>query len=557
MIFSLFVWVILFCVISLFGLAVVKMIIKLFKLSDSFSTHMPVLWLMGWIAVSVYGMTMSLWFPLRGFTFFLLIFGSIILAWFFRHTIKTWLKIPKLHPFTWILAILMIMLVLQASAHSPSNPDSGIYHAQNIRWIETYPAVVGLGNLHTRFAYNSSWLVVNALFSLAFINSQSFHLLPELLFLIASMYLITGIDHILQRKHTLSDFIKLALLPLAVYMFLGEVSSPGTDLPAYIITWMVILLWLDSIEKPDQSAGYQTMSVLLAVFALTIKLSTLPLLIVALIWCINIIRSGRMVKFVPMFFLCLAILMPWVVRNVILSGYVVFPQTLIDPLDVDWKIPSAVVKDEVRAIQSWARIPREKTDIVLNMHFTKWVKIWFLNLSAGQKLSVVLALFSPISVLLLVVTGIIKRDRVISYSLLFLVAYSGFVYWFFTAPAIRFGYGIIAINLALCLMPWAHWLFTKFDRWHWLGWAAGLILSLFLITVFVQSLDKKSFFSSVLMPSNYRSLPTSPCKFGNFEILCADSYQECWYDPFPCVPAGNPDVYQRGESYSDGFRYGP
>jgi hypothetical protein len=100
MIFSLFVWVILFCVISLFGLAVVKMIIKLFKLSDSFSTHMPVLWLMGWIAVSVYGMTMSLWFPLRGFTFFLLIFGSIILAWFFRHTIKTWLKIPKLHPFT-------------------------------------------------------------------------------------------------------------------------------------------------------------------------------------------------------------------------------------------------------------------------------------------------------------------------------------------------------------------------------------------------------------------------------------------------------------------------
>jgi len=31
---------------------------------------------------------------------------------------------------------------------APLSYDTGLYHAQNIRWIETYPLVPGLGNLH-------------------------------------------------------------------------------------------------------------------------------------------------------------------------------------------------------------------------------------------------------------------------------------------------------------------------------------------------------------------------------------------------------------------------
>jgi hypothetical protein len=252
--------------------------------------------------------------------------------------------------------------------------------------------------------------------------------------------------------------------------------------------------------------------------------------------------------------LCLAILLPWVVRNVIISGYVVYPQTLIDPFHFDWKIPASTVQDEVRSIQAFARMPRQSMDTVLKMPLTKWAKIWFFNLSAGQKISVALALFSPISVLLLLVTGKMSWDRRPGYILLFLIAYAGFVYWFFTAPAIRFGYGILAANLAISLMPWVHWLFTRKARWHWARLAAGSLLAVFLVMVFAQSLDQKSFLTTILLPADYRSLPTSPCKFGNFEVLCADSYGECWYTAFPCVKSANPDVYKRGDDLSDGFR---
>ena len=53
--------------------------------------------------------------------------------------------------------------------------DTGLYHAQSIRWIEEYGVVPGLGNLHTRLAYNSASFCLSALYSFAFLGGQSYH----------------------------------------------------------------------------------------------------------------------------------------------------------------------------------------------------------------------------------------------------------------------------------------------------------------------------------------------------------------------------------------------
>ncbi|MDE7207914.1 MAG: hypothetical protein K2N90_12300, partial [Lachnospiraceae bacterium] len=53
--------------------------------------------------------------------------------------------------------------------------DSDLYHAQSIRWIEEYGIVKGLGNIHVRFAYNSSIFALSALYSMREIAGQSLH----------------------------------------------------------------------------------------------------------------------------------------------------------------------------------------------------------------------------------------------------------------------------------------------------------------------------------------------------------------------------------------------
>src|SRR5688500_16524798 len=53
--------------------------------------------------------------------------------------------------------------VAYLAAGPPLVYDTGFYHAQAVRWINEYPAVPGLANLHGRLAFNSSWFVWGAL----------------------------------------------------------------------------------------------------------------------------------------------------------------------------------------------------------------------------------------------------------------------------------------------------------------------------------------------------------------------------------------------------------
>ena len=98
------------------------------------------------------------------------------------------------------IGLVLFGLILDLSTRRAANPDTGIYHAQAIHWIELYPAVPGLGNLHTRFAFNSSWLVINAFFSFAFTGIQSFHALPGLLVCVFSLEALRSTRKIYQHE---------------------------------------------------------------------------------------------------------------------------------------------------------------------------------------------------------------------------------------------------------------------------------------------------------------------------------------------------------------------
>ena len=61
----------------------------------------------------------------------------------------------------WTLFVVVILVVscwiASRSMLHPKNWDSGLYHFNKIRWINSYPVVPGLGNLHGRLAFNQSF----------------------------------------------------------------------------------------------------------------------------------------------------------------------------------------------------------------------------------------------------------------------------------------------------------------------------------------------------------------------------------------------------------------
>lgn len=63
-----------------------------------------------------------------------------------------------------LLYCLLVLLFAYGSSRGYMHYDTGLYHAQSIRWIEEYGVVPGLANLHSRFGYNSAAFALCALF---------------------------------------------------------------------------------------------------------------------------------------------------------------------------------------------------------------------------------------------------------------------------------------------------------------------------------------------------------------------------------------------------------
>ena len=469
--------------------------------------------------------------------------------------LKRFLNIQRI----WLLAgLLLIGIVLEVSTRLPTNPDTAIYHAQTIHWIEDFPAVPGLGNLHTRLAFNSSWLVTNALFSLAFTGLQSFHTTPGLLLAVFCLYALGGVRKIYEKSAHLSDWVKALLLPLTFATIAGESSSPGTDFPAILVLWFVMVEWMSLREKTPSSPIHGLLIAWLSIFAITLKLSVAPAALFALLVWIGFLRARQFRPAVWLVAVGILTLIPWFARNAIVSGYLVYPMPAVDVFQFDWKIPRQTAVDEVSVIQSWARIPREDSALVRSLPVNKWASIWYLN----QSLFVQILLWTILGTTTLFLLAALFSSRFRNqafplgkeYASTAAAILAGLVFWFFSAPDIRFGYGFVLAAFALSTALWLHLclpIVKPLVRWTAL---LALLITILLWGASYRPLGIKSVLSHLVEPFDYAGYSTNPCQIHEKTLLCAAAYNECGYSAFPCILTSNPAVEMRGDDFSAGFR---
>lgn len=75
----------------------------------------------------------------------------------------------------WLLYAGLTLLFAYGSSRGYMHYDTGLYHAQAIRWIEEYGVVPGLANLHSRFGYNSASFALSAFFSETWLIGRPMH----------------------------------------------------------------------------------------------------------------------------------------------------------------------------------------------------------------------------------------------------------------------------------------------------------------------------------------------------------------------------------------------
>ena len=567
MIAALIIWIYILILSYLYGWQSIRLLERLFLQPSQKTLPLSITGITGLAMITTIASLFSLAFKVGLLVNIVLLVGAALIV--LRHTknllppagpLETALRKPA----GALLGLLVFLSALAIATGLPANPDTSLYHAQAIRWIETYPAVPGLGNLHTRLAYNSSWLVANAIFSFSFTGIQSFHLLPGALFLIALHNIYSGVARLVARRPYLSDYARLALLPFAFLMFGSEVSSPGTDLPATLLTWIILLEWSTLLEKRSFSQAPAVdirpiLLTLLGAFILTVKLSTGPLLLGVFCPLFYWWKIRRARPVITLALLGLLVISPWLARNVVLSGYLIYPVPSIDVFNPDWKIPLEITLEDRDTAMSWARPrqPWQTNEETLAMPLNKWVPIWLFGLSPLRRTIMIFIAAAPFGYAL---AALILRRRLRTargelkpYHFPFMIAYSGLLYWFWVAPLFRYGTGFILFCLVLMLLPLAavarKLIPEKISR---LG-PAALLVGLLAFQVFFLSHTLN--FNNPVFPADYPGLPTHACELYNVTVWCADAWEACFYEPFPCVPRADPYSGLRGANLQEGFKY--
>lgn len=441
-----------------------------------------------------------------------------------------------------VFAILIVMAMAFLTAQEPSAYDTSLYHTQAIRWIEEYGVVPGLGNLHNRFAYNSSFLCLQALFSFRWLFGQSLHSVNGFFSVIAICYAVLTQSG--KRNALLSDFLKLTAL-FYLYEQRGQISSPNTDLSALLMVWFIFVKWTELAEQADTDKDTAPWCVLcvLSVYTMTLKLSSALIVLLIIYPLILLIQRKEIRKLIFSLVAGIGCILPWMARSVLISGYLIYPLYQLDFFSVDWKMPPSVLEYDSKEISVWGRAVKDVG--LYEEPISSWLPVWYGQLPDIYKVMVLTGTVGLILGMIRVVVGLMRRTMSYAMACSFLVCIACTMMWFLSSPDIRYG--------KIYILLWNAYLL--YQIFHCVGRLVLTLIAVPLLSVFL---------SAILVHET--GVLVRETDYPKHSVTGVDYYGETFYQPddgdqagyayFPSTPYEKrlEQIELRGDNLSDGFR---
>jgi len=232
------------------------------------------------------------------------------------------------------------------------------------------------------------------------------------------------------------------------------------------------------------------------------------------------------------------LLMPWIGRGLILSGYPFYPSTSLS-LSADWRVPPASANLDAAWVRSWARLPHGSP---IETEGFGWLAPWWKNAWGNREGFKAPVLLSLISGLFLIIQGLRPRLPDLSGGLWLLVpSLSGLLFWFLEAPALRFGEAPLwasAATLASCAvysLP-----FRTGGRGRIAALAILVLLSVYCVyprTLWTESYRNPLAVSSFIALPKVTVVPERTDT--GLTILVPVEGDQCWETNLLCTPEFN------------------
>ncbi len=405
-----------------------------------------------WLGLAAAVAFLQLWhflFPVTLLTWGLLL-GLSLLGWGLNaRAVWGWLRAHRLRRILTLLALLApaLLILSNQAIWGEVHFDHGLYHMQTVKWIENFAIVPGLGNLHHRFAFNNSSMLYAALLNPGPFHGLAFYTASTLTIFAVLLRCFSALARLVEERGALrpTDLFYALFTPFLLW-YTANSTFTGYSPDIFIFALQSVLaggLIAIFTRDPADTAllrTYITRVVLLAALAITVKLSSAVfaagvLLAAVVYYLLRTPRfSGKWRALAGWAGSGALLILPWLARSVILSGYLLYPSPLIS-FNVPWKIPVQMVEPIAPIIRLWATYG---SGSIPNISFWEWLATWSKKVPFEIKEGV-FYLIGLLALTLLLRLASRRPQRQSGAPLVVLaICIASLVYWGYMAPDVRF-----------------------------------------------------------------------------------------------------------------------
>lgn len=404
--------------------------------------------LVGFMLTNVYAEIWSIFSPVNMWAVYILVFITLVIAYMCKQDMAETVNISKTPKPAVIASVAVILLMAYGSSRGYMHYDTTLYHASAIRWIEEYGVVPGLANLQSRYGYNSAEFAHNALYSFKWYTGRSLHCTTGFLAMV-SAHLLYDKELFTGRRTIQSvDFVRIGLLYYLGVLF-AQMVSPASDYVANLLIFDILILMLGRVKDRTLPADHYVLISLLAIYGITVKVSLAPMVLICLIPFVYYIikKDVRSILFCIVSGLVIAV--PYFIRGYILSGWILYPSTLIKLGNPDWQVPVGEAQYDAKEISMWGRGITDATkwgEVTL----TNWIPSWFAALDTVEKVLITAVIASAVVLVAIEIRlglsknrGGLQRYNILLELPIAWIMLLGVITWFVGAPLVRYGLGFV------------------------------------------------------------------------------------------------------------------
>lgn len=514
----------------------------------------------GLITLTLLTQIVALIFPIN--TYVQLIVAAILLVSFLlnRRNSRELYKRSLSERSSWsllscILFVIVWLVILLINAGPTMMDDTESYHIQSIKWIQEYGTVPGLVNIHERFGFNSSWFSSSALFSFSQKTTGGFTVLNGVLSLWLCYWCISKYNQF-QRENNFSAAVTTLLIfiiTLVVWPLIrGNAATTNYD---FIATCIVLILFTEIFFSKEATPSIEW--IIWPVYLFTIRIINFPLLLLSLPAFLFIIKQKNIKSlFLPIAY-CLLLIVPFLIRNILIAGYLLYPATYFDVVNVDWRPDPQITERLLEYIKYYNRVSTTYLDIEQTKALgANWMAAWFSHLFFYDKIVVVCGIAGILITIAKLLSGKYKHSN--KSILLITVLIVWLACWFLISPDPRFVYGILLFGILLCVYHIVS-LIKNVSVVKTVSTALIILMIAGATFYSASKLGKQKEYRNWIIPAQ---LPQPPVKeievdgiiFHMPETINNNWNARCYGTDLPCLYKIDPRLRTRGKNIRSGFR---